>query len=31
MAIKKGFLKTWLDLTDKLIKKYLEKSGNTTM
>ena len=29
--IKKGFLKTWPGLTEKLIKKHLEKSRNTTM
>ena len=30
-AIKKYFLKTWPDLTEKLMKKYLQKSRNTTM
>ena len=30
-AIKQGFLKTWPGLTEKLIKKHLEKSRNTTM
>ena len=26
-----GFLKTWPGLIEKLIKKHLDKSGNTTM
>ena len=30
-AIKQGFLKTWPGLTEKLIKKHLEKSRNKTM
>ena len=30
-AIKQGFLKTWPGLTEKLIKKHLDKSRNTTM
>ena len=30
-AIKQGLLKTWLGLTEKLIKKHLDKSRNTTM
>ena len=30
-AIKKGFLKTWTGLIEKLIKKHLEKSGNPIM
>ena len=30
-AIKQGFLKTWLGLTEKLITSHLEKSSNTTM
>ena len=30
-ATKQGFLKTWPGLTEKLIKKNLEKSRNTTM
>ena len=30
-AIKQSFLKTWLGLTEKLIKKHLDKSRNTTM
>ena len=30
-AIKQGFLKTWPGRTEKLIKKHLEKSRNTTM
>ena len=30
-AIKQVFLKTWPGLTEKLIKKHLEKSRNTTM
>ena len=29
--IKQGFLKTWPGLTEKVIKKHLEKSRNTTM
>ena len=30
-AIKQGLLKTWPGITEKLIKKHLEKSRNTTM
>ena len=30
-SIKQGFLKMWLSLTEKLIKKNLEKSRNITM
>ena len=30
-VIKKGFLKTWTGIIEKLIKKHLEKSRNTTM
>ena len=30
-AIKQGFLKTWIGLTEKLIKKHLEKSRNAKM
>ena len=29
--IKPGFLKTWPGLTEKLIKKHLDKPRNTTM
>ena len=29
--IKQGFLKAWPGLTEKLIKKHLDKSRNTTM
>ena len=30
-AIKQGFLKKWTGLTEKLINKQFDKSGNTTM
>ena len=30
-VIKKGLLKTWLGITEKMIKKHLEKQRNTTM
>ena len=30
-AIKQGYLKTWPGLTEKLIKKHLDKSRNTAM
>ena len=30
-AIKQGFLKTWTGLTEKIIKKHLDKSSNKIM
>ena len=30
-AIKKGFLKTWPGLTEKLIKRHIENQGNNNM